>query len=288
MCLQGETPMLSKWKLSAVLAAAAVIATSCSLGGGDTASLSDRCNSAIEDASRAFVTTLEEAYANMDTNPSTLAIENTIDEAVAECQDDDGSAVLGLLVTSVDVRASKVEDPNARIVVYSGLHGMCESLRSEKNFEPSEKVKEACGKARDIYLNDDVTPPSGSSSGSPSGSSSDSIFGEDGPAIGGVDTDLDFPSSSSSGTVAPFEVTYEVSGVGTAFVSYMRADGEYTSEDVTLPWQYKGTTSQDYVSISAFGDAPGEIACAIYKDGTQVTRQAETSAEPYVSCYKLF
>lgn len=121
----------------------------------------------------------------------------------------------------------------------------------------------------------------------PSIGSGDSIFGPDGPAIGGVDTDISSPSNTSGpgDPTSPYELVYVVDGLGSATVSYTDANNNKIAEVVTLPWQYSATSTWDYNSLDAQLNGFGQISCAIYNDGTEMNKWTSSGESPKVFCF---
>jgi hypothetical protein len=257
----------------AILATLTLVLSGCSLGGSG---LSEACTTAVEDTSREFVVLLEDASSESGT-PDINALGRVVDDVETACKDDNSSESMSALLASISRRAEKVQSADAQGLIYFSLDLVCDQMRKEEEFTPTQEAKDACQTAS-VKGSDFLLGATGTG-----GSDSGDIFGSDGPAIGDVNTDLEFPGTS--GTVAGYTFTYVVDGVGTAFVTYIDAKDEYRSGTVTLPWQISDTTNIDYLSVSASGNQEGQISCAVYVDGVELDKYSDSGVAPGVSCF---
>jgi hypothetical protein len=261
------------------IAVTSLLASGCSLlPGGDD--ISKDCQKQIEVSSNELISSLEDAFDGTSsfTQPDTDGFE-------AACKNDDKDKVASEFIMQLDkaANASSASDQSKKGMAFA-ITAFCKAVEGEVTL--TDKATETCAKAKsegENFLNE-----LGSIGGAGSGSTSDDIF-DDGFAIDDVDTDLDFPSSSSpngvSGLVAPYTLTYVIDGKGTAYISYLDKDDKRQEETVTLPWQYEGTSEWDYNDLSVDGIEEGQLSCAIYHNGTEVSKDTDTDIFPFVNCY---
>ncbi|MFX0580736.1 MmpS family transport accessory protein [Nocardia nepalensis] len=88
-------------------------------------------------------------------------------------------------------------------------------------------------------------------------------------------------------------VTYEISGTGTADISYTSGDFESSSDNhASLPWTkavtLTGFVRSGRVSATVSGSNGGTVSCRILRDGKVVVEESDSGSYAYVSCYHSF
>lgn len=91
-------------------------------------------------------------------------------------------------------------------------------------------------------------------------------------------------STTTTTEPLPPTVTYEVSGIGTALVTYFSSGFNQQQETVTLPWSY---TTEAHVStpvITAQLDGTGRIGCRILRSDETVAEASSNGQYVVVTC----
>ncbi|MGW4768353.1 MmpS family transport accessory protein [Nocardia sp. NPDC004278] len=88
-------------------------------------------------------------------------------------------------------------------------------------------------------------------------------------------------------------VTYEVSGTGTADITFTSGDFDSSNaNDAPLPWTkavtLTGFVRSGRVSATVSGSSGGTVSCRILRDGKVVVEDSDSGSYAYVSCYHSF
>lgn len=88
-------------------------------------------------------------------------------------------------------------------------------------------------------------------------------------------------------------VTYEISGTGSADISYTSGDFDSANDnDALLPWTkvvtLTGFVRSGRVSATMSGTSGGTVSCRILRDGEVVVEDSDSGSFAYVSCYHTF